>query len=456
VQSEPKPVQESPATPVIPHSEPAGGTGSLEAAVANEPNRLKRIFKILGPGLVTGASDDDPSGIGTYVTAGASLGFATLWIALFSFPLMASVQYICAKVGMVSGKGLAGVIRENYSRKILFPVIFGLVIANIINAGVDIGAIAAAINLLVPISITVMIIPIALIILVLQIWGSYRLIARVFKWLTLALFAYIAAAIFAKPDVGEVIKNTFIPTLSFDSTFLATLVAILGTTISPYLFFWQASQEVEEEISMGRKRLWQRKGATSPELKYAAMDVNVGMLLSNLVMYFIILTTAATLFKAGKTNVQSATDAAQALRPLAGNAAPLLLAVGLIGAGVLAVPVLTGSAAYAVSEAFGWKFGLSEKPGRAKQFYAVIIASTLIGMLINFLGINPITALFWTAVINGFLAPPLMVIVMVIANNKKIMGKRVNNRINNVLGWLATVIMFAAAIALIVIKIKGN
>jgi NRAMP (natural resistance-associated macrophage protein)-like metal ion transporter len=341
VQTEPKPVQESPATPVIPHSEPAGGTGSLEAAVANEPNRLKRIFKILGPGLVTGASDDDPSGIGTYVTAGASLGFATLWIALFSFPLMASVQYICAKVGMVSGKGLAGVIRENYSRKILFPVIFGLVIANIINAGVDIGAIAAAINLLVPISITVMIIPIALIILVLQIWGSYRLIARVFKWLTLALFAYIAAAIFAKPDVGEVIKNTFIPTLSFDSTFLATLVAILGTTISPYLFFWQASQEVEEEISMGRKRLWQRKGATSPELKYAAMDVNVGMLLSNLVMYFIILTTAATLFKAGKTNVQSATDAAQALRPLAGNAAPLLVAVGLIGAGVLAVPVLT-------------------------------------------------------------------------------------------------------------------
>lgn len=453
--SEAQDTQENATAPVIPHSEPAGGTGSLEAAIANEPNRLKRIFKVLGPGLVTGASDDDPSGIGTYVTAGASLGFATLWIALFSFPLMAAVQFISAKVGMVTGKGLAGVIREHYSRKLLYPLILGLVIANIINAGVDIGAIAAAINLLLPIPITAMIIPIAVVILILQVWGSYRLIANVFKWLTLALFAYIASAFLAKPDIGEVLKNTFIPTLRFDSAFLATLVAILGTTISPYLFFWQASQEVEEEISMGRKSLWQRKGATDPELKYAAWDVNIGMLLSNLVMYFIILTTAATLFKSGKTNVQSATDAAEALRPLAGNAAPLLLAVGLIGAGVLAVPILTGSAAYAVSEAFGWKFGLDEKPSRAKQFYAVIIASTLIGMLINFLGINPINALYWTAVINGFLAPPVMVVLMVIASNKAIMGKRINNRLTQVLGWLATLIMFAAAIALVVTSIHS-
>ncbi len=444
------------AKPVIPHSEPAGGTGSLEAAIENEPNRLKRFLKILGPGLVTGASDDDPSGIGTYVSAGASLGFVTLWMALFIFPFMAAVQFICAKIGMVSGKGVAGVIRENYSRKLLFPVIFFLVVANVVNAGVDIGAIAAAINLIVPLPITLLIIPITLVILALQIWGSYKLIANTFKWLTLALFAYIGAAFFAKPDWGEVLRNTFIPTIRFDNTFLATFVAILGTSISPYLFFWQASQEVEEEVSMGRKNLWQRKGATDNELKYAFWDVNIGMLLSNLVMYFIILTTAATLFTNGKTDVQSATDAAQALRPLAGDAARFLLAVGLIGAGVLAVPVLTGSAAYAVSEAFGWKYGLDEKPYRAKQFYAVIVAATVIGMLINFLGINPITALFWTAVLNGFLAPPLLIVIMLIANNKKVMGKRVNGWWLNVLGWFTAVLMTVAAIAFAITFVKGG
>ncbi len=442
--------------PVIPHSEPAGGTGSLEAAIENEPNRIKRFLKILGPGLVTGASDDDPSGIGTYVSAGASLGFTTIWMALFTFPLMSAVQFICAKIGMVSGKGVAGVLRENYSRKLLFPVIFFLVVANVVNAGVDIGAIAAAINLVIPIPITVLIIPITVVILVLQIWGSYKLIANVFKWLTLALFAYIGAAFFAKPDWSEVLRSTFIPTFSFDSTFLATFVAILGTSISPYLFFWQASQEVEEEVSMGRKKLWQRKGASDNELKYAFWDVNIGMLLSNLVMYFIILTTAATLFKSGKTDVQSATDAAEALRPLAGDAARFLLAIGLIGAGVLAVPVLTGSAAYAVSEAFGWKYGLDEKPHRAKQFYAVIVASTVVGMLINFLGINPITALFWTAVLNGFLAPPLLIVIMLIANNPKIMGKRVNGRWLNILGWLTAAVMSLAAIAMVVTSLKGS
>jgi len=323
------------------------------------------------------------------------------------------------------------------------------VIANTINAGADIGAIAAAINLLLPIPIVAMIVPIAAIILALQIWGSYKLISRIFKWLTLALFAYIGAAFFAHPNWGEVLHGTFIPTFSFDSKFLAVLVAILGTTISPYLFFWQASQEVEEEISEGRDSVAQRKGATDKELKYTGWDVNIGMLFSNLVMYFIILATAATLFKAGKTDIQSATDAAQALRPLAGDAAGLLLALGLIGSGLLAVPILTGSAAYAVSEMFGWKFGLDQKPGHAKQFYAVIAAATIIGMLINFIGINPIDALFWTAVINGFLAPPLLVVIMLVANNKKVMGKRVNGKGSSILGWITTAVMFAAAIALV-------
>jgi len=436
--------------PLTPHSEPAGGTDTLEAAMLAERNPVKRLLKVLGPGLVTGASDDDPSGIGTYTTAGAQFGFATLWLAVFSFPLMAGVQYACAKVGMVSGMGLAGVLRRHYPRPLLYLAVLALLVANTINAGADIGAIAAAINLLIPtVPAWLFVVPTSLTILAIQIWGSYRLIANIFKWLTLALFAYIAAAFFARPDWGEVLRASLIPTLHFDATFLAIVVAILGTTISPYLFFWQASQEVEEEISVGRKQLWQRKGATNNELKYAAWDVNIGMLLSNAVMYFIILATAATLFKAGKTDVQTATDAAQALRPIAGDAAGLLLAVGLIGAGFLAVPILTGSAAYAVSEALGWQFGFDQKVAKAKQFYAVIAASTLVGMLINFTGIGQIAALFWTAVINGFLAPPLLVVLMLVANNRTVMGKRVNGWLVNLLCGVATLIMFAAAIALV-------
>ncbi len=437
------------AGPARSHSNARRSKAALETAVKTEPNPFIRFFKILGPGLITGASDDDPSGIGTYAVAGASLGFATLWTALFTFPLMAAVQFICAKIGMVCGMGLAGVLRRHYSRPLLYIAVTGLVIANTINAGADMGAIAAAINLLIPVPVALMIVPVALSMLALQVWGSYRLIANIFKWLTLALFAYIGAAFFAKPNLTEVLRATLIPTFHFDAQFLATIVAILGTTISPYLFFWQANQEVEEEISMGRRTLQQREGATKDELKYAAWDVNTGMLFSNVVMYFIILATAATLFKTGKTNIQSATDAAQALRPLAGNGAYFLLAIGLIGAGFLAVPILTGSSAYAVAESFGGKHGFGKKPHRAKLFYGVIAASTLVGMLINFLGINPIRALFWTAVINGFLAPPLLIVIMLIANNKQVMGEQINGRWMNILGWTTTLLMFAAAVGLV-------
>jgi Mn2+/Fe2+ NRAMP family transporter len=323
------------------------------------------------------------------------------------------------------------------------------VIANTINAGTDIGAIAAAVNLLVPIPATALTVPIALVILGLQVWGSYRLIARTFKWLTLSLFAYIGAAFYARPDLWAVLRGTLIPTLSLDARFMTTLVAILGTTISPYLFFWQASQEVEEEISMGRRTLKARRGATDEELRFAGVDVTTGMFFSNVVMYFIMLATAATLFKAGQTDIQSAAEAAQALRPLAGDAAYGLLALGLIGAGFLGVPVLTGSSAYAMAEALGWKYGLDEKPRRAKLFYAMIIVPTLIGMLINFVGINPIRALLWTAVINGFLAPPMLVVIMLVANNPRIMGERTNGRFSNIVGWATTAVMFAAAIALV-------
>jgi NRAMP (natural resistance-associated macrophage protein)-like metal ion transporter len=404
---------------------------------------------MLGPGLITGASDDDPSGIGTYAQAGAALGFSTLWTALVTFPMMWTVQFICAKIAMVSGVGLARVLQRHYSRALVYPVVTGLVIANTINAGVDIGAIAAAINLLVPIPITATIVPIALVIVSLQIWGSYRLIASTFKWLTLSLFAYILSAFAARPDWGEVLEGTFLPTFGFESTRLTILVAILGTTITPYLFFWQADHEVEEEISMGRRTLQQRKGATKAELEYANIDVAVGMLFSNVVMYFIMLATAATLHKSGKTDIQSATEAAQALRPLAGDAAYVLLALGLIGAGFLCVPILTGSAAYAIAEVLGWKHGFDEKPRRAKLFYGAITASTVVGMAVNFVGLNPITALFWTAVINGFLAPPMLVIVMMVANNRRVLGSEVNGPLANVMGWTTTGAMFAAAIGLV-------
>jgi NRAMP (natural resistance-associated macrophage protein)-like metal ion transporter len=409
------------------------------------------MLKILGPGFITGASDDDPSGIGTYSVAGASFGFATLWMALFTFPLMAGVQFICAKIGLVSGEGLASLLRKHYSRWLLYPAVLGLVIANTINAGADIGAIAASFNLLIPFPAYWFVVPIVALILALQIFGSYRLIANIFKWLTLALFAYIGAALLSKPNWSEVLHATFVPSVQLNAAFLATVVAILGTTISPYLFFWQADEEVEEQISMGRRRLWQRRGATNAEMRYAWWDVNIGMFFSNVVMYFIILATGATLFQSGQTTIQSATDAAQALRPLAGDAATVLFALGLIGSGFLAVPILTGSAAFGVAEAFGWRRGLDEKPWRARPFYAVIVVATLVGMLINFLGINPIAALFWTAVINGFLAPPLLILIMFIANNRTIMGKRTNNWVSNALGWLAAVVMVTAAIALVLL-----
>jgi Mn2+/Fe2+ NRAMP family transporter len=349
---------------------------------------------------------------------------------------------------MVSGRGLGGVLKTYYPKKLVYLGVLALVIANTINVGADIGAIAAGINLLVPLPIWTLIIPISASILAIQVWGSYRLIANIFKWLTLALFAYVGSALFSKPNLSEVLRGTFLPTVTWNGKFLALIVAILGTTISPYMFFWQSNQEVEEQISMGRKTLGERKGATDTELQYAALDVNLGMLFSNLVMYFIILSTAATLFKSGKTEIQSATDAAQALRPLAGRAAEELLAIGLIGAGFLAVPILTGSSAYAVAEAFGWKHGFDKHPERAKEFYFLIAVSTVLGMLMNFSGLNPIKALFWTAVINGFLAPPLLVLIMIISNNKKVMGERVNSKLLNVLGWSTVMVMSAAALSL--------
>ena len=424
------------------------------AELRAEKNSFKRLGKALGPGLITGASDDDPSGIGTYVQAGAQYGFVTLWTTIAMLPMQTAVQYICAKIGLVTGKGLAGVLREHYPRA-LYPAVIALVIANTLNAGADIGAIAAAINLLVPPPALVFVVPVSLGIVGLQVFGSYRMIAKVFKWLALALLAYIGAALFARPDIVKVLAGTLIPTIRLDPAYIGIIVALLGTTISPYLFFWQASQEVEEQISLGRRQLRQRQGASPSELKYAMWDTVAGMVFSEVVAYFIILAGGATLFAAGKTDVASATDAAAALRPLAGDAAALLLAIGLIGAGVLAVPVLTGSAAYGVAEAFGWRSGLDHKLTRAPQFYVVIVAATLVGMAIDFLGINPITALVLSAVLNGIIAVPLVFLVMVVCNDRAAMGQRTNGRLLNVVGWTTTIAMGLAAVGLIVTTIVG-
>ena len=421
-----------------------GAAADRITEIEHERNPLKRAGKVLGPGLITGASDDDPSGIGTYAVAGATLGLTTLWTALLSFPLMAGVQNICARIGLVSGVGLARVIKDRYPRWILYPAVFALFVANTINVGADLGAVADAIGLLVGIKAVWLVIPVAIGILAFQIFGSYKLIAKVFKYLTLALLAYVVDAVVVHPDVLETLRAAVVPTFSLDPKYIATLVAILGTTISPYLFFWQSSEEVEEEIAEGRKTEEARRGASAAELRYATIDVNVGMGISNLVMFFIILATALTLFKQGKMDIKSAADAAEALRPIAGDFSGLLFAGGMIGAGLLAIPILSGSAAYAVSETFGWNSGLEERWDRARPFYGVIILATLVGMAINFTGIDPIDALFYTAILNGIIAPPLLVLVMLVARDRKVMGDQTIGPLLTTLGWMATVGMFIA------------
>ncbi|HEV2251005.1 MAG TPA: divalent metal cation transporter [Candidatus Limnocylindria bacterium] len=430
--------------PAIPHAKTSSAAAGPAAHIGRERNPLRKAGKMLGPGFITGASDDDPSGIGTYAIAGASLGLQTLWTALLTFPLMAAVQNICARLGIVSGQGLAGILRDHYPRVILYGSVLLLFVANTINVGADLGAIADAVHSITGVQAIWLIIPVALGVLAFQIFGSYRLIANTFKWLTLALFAYVIDVFIAHPDLLETLRATVVPTLSPDPVYVTTLVAILGTTISPYLFFWQSSEEVEEEIDLGRTTKAARQGATAAEIRDSTMDVTVGMGFSNLVMYFIILGTAITLFRAGKTDIKSAADAAEALKPLVGDLAGIVFAAGMIGAGLLAVPILSGSAAYAIAEAFGWRYGLDTHWSRARPFYAVIVLATAIGVTMNYLGINPIDALFYTAVLNGVIAPPLLVLVMLAARNRSVMGNQTIGTVLTVLGWLATAGMFVA------------
>ena len=410
---------------------------------------LKRSFAILGPGLITGAADDDPSGISTYSVAGAAYGYTTLWIALLTFPLMAAIQLMCARLGMVTGRGLAAAVRIYYPRWVLWASCSILVIANVINIGADLGGMAEATQLLTGIRSLIWIPVYALFILGLVFWASYKMIARIFKWLTLVLFAYVFASFYAHVDWKQALMVTLVPHLEWSRGFLAVLVAILGTTISPYLFFWQAAEEVEEGRTKGRT-LAEQKGATAGELGSARADTIAGMFFSNLIMYFIILTTAATLHAHGQTDIATARQAAEALRPLAGNGAYFLFTLGLIGTGMLGVPVLVGSCAYAVTEGAVWRGSMSDKPSTASKFYAVMGVAMTLGLVLNYLGFNAVKMLFWSAVINGILAPPLILLVILLTSSHKVMGKRVNPALLRYLGWATFVVMSAAAVGMVI------
>jgi NRAMP (natural resistance-associated macrophage protein)-like metal ion transporter len=412
-------------------------------------NLLRRSLAVLGPGLITGAADDDPSGISTYSVAGAAYGYGTLWIALLTFPLMAAVQLMCARLGMVTGRGLAAAVRVYYPRWVLWGACSILVIANIINICADLGGMAEATQLITGIRPLIWIPVYALFILGLLFWTSYKLIAKIFKWLTLVLFAYVFASFYAHVDWRHALAVTFVPHLEWSRGFLAVLVAILGTTISPYLFFWQAAEEVEEERAKGRS-ISQSKGATAGELRTARADTIAGMFFSNLIMYFIILTTAATLHAHGQASITTARQAAEALRPLAGNGAYLLFTVGLIGTGMLGVPVLVGSCAFAVAEGAAWRGSMADKPRSARKFYAVMAVVMASGVALNLAGVNAVTMLFWSAVINGLLAPPLILLVILLTSSEKVMGKQVNSPPLKYLGWATFGVMTAAAVGMLV------
>ncbi len=413
--------------------------------------KIKKLFSIFGPGFITGASDDDPSGIATYSQTGAQFGFSQLWTAPFSFPFMAAVQEMCGRIGLVTGKGIAVIAKENYTKTVLYFAVMLLLVANTINIGADLGAMAGAAGLLIGIPFVILLLIFTVVTLVLEIFVPYTTYARFLKYLTLSLFAYIATTIVIKLDWSKVFVSTIIPNISLSRNYVLNIVAILGTTISPYLFFWQADEEVEEEIEEGKiKAMGKGKpDVTRRDIKKMRADTLMGMFFSNLVMFFIIVATASALFTHGITTIQTADQAARALQPFAGKFAFLLFALGIIGTGLLAVPVLAGSAAYAIAESFNWRAGLGLKFKRAHGFYGVITIATIIGLLVNFTAIKPFQMLYYTAILNGVVAPPLMILILFIANNKKIMGDNTNSKVSNIMGIIITVIMSLAVAALV-------
>ena len=412
----------------------------------------EEYWHTLGPGLTTGASDDDPSGIATYSQAGAKYGFGLAWMALFTFPLMAVVQEMCARIGLVTGRGLAGNIRQHYSKSILYTCTMLLFFANTFNIGADLGAMAKGAQLLLPgVNFYIFIIFFALLSLVLQVFTTYAKYARYLKYLALVLFAYVLSALSVNLQWGDLLRTTFIPHITFSQDQLLLICAILGTTISPYLFFWQTSQEVEEGIMRGEKTISLRQGAvTSQEIKNMRTDVWSGMFISNIVMFFIIAACAVTLFQKGITNITTASDAALALRPFAGNFAYWLFATGIVGTGLLAIPVLAGSASYAISESFGWKEGLYRKLSQAKAFYGVIFLAMLLGLLMNVIGLDPIHALIYSAIANGIIAPFILVLIVRISSNKKIMLGYESSLLAQTVGWVTVALMSVSGIAALI------
>jgi len=402
-------------------------------------------MKILGPGLVTGSSDDDPSGIATYSQAGAAFGLSTLWTALITFPLMASIQQMCARIGLATSHGLAGTIKTYYSKPILYLMLLFSFPAIIMNISADIAGMGAVGNLLFPsIHASYFCFFFTILLLVLIIYLPYQKIAAVLKYLCIVLLVYLIVPFLYKQDWIAVLKATFIPTITFDKNFIGILVAILGTTISPYLFFWQTTMEVEDMKSKKNHLIVNKK-----IIRERKIDVDFGMLFSNIVMFFIILTTGTVLFNGGIHQIDTVEQAAQALRPLAGDSAYLLFAIGVIGTGLLAIPVLSGSLSYIITETFGWKEGLDKKFSKAKGFYIVIAISLILGLAMNYIGISPVKALIYSAILYGLTSPILIAIILHISNNKKIMGKNTNTKMSNIFGFAALALMTAAGVTLV-------
>jgi NRAMP (natural resistance-associated macrophage protein)-like metal ion transporter len=416
----------------------------------DKPGILRRFLSALGPGVITGAADDDPSGIATYSIAGAQHGLGLLWTALITWPLMAFVQMMCARIGMVSGRGLAGTMHHKYPRPLILTAAIALFAANSINIGADLSGMADAAEMLTHINSHILVLVFGVGISLATIWFRYHSIATILKWLALVLFAYVITGFIVHPDWRKVAHAAFIPSWPKSHDEWGMLVAILGTTISPYLFFWQTSQEVEEEKAKGRRMLYRRFGAAPVEIITRKIDIDVGTFFSNLVMFFIILTTAITLHQNGITHIETSKDAAQALYPLAGRFAGTLFTLGIVGVGLLAIPTLTGSAAYALAETFAWREGLDQKFRGARPFYLVIIVSTLVGMAMDFLSVNPVRALYWTAVINGLLAPFLLLGIIFVAVDRKLMKDQPSSIPSIVVVSLATLLMFGAAIGMFV------
>lgn len=425
-------------------------TSAAGQPAAKRPNLLQRFFRTLGPGVITGAADDDPSGIATYSIAGAQLGTTLLWTALLTWPLMSMVQMMCARVGMVTGRGLAGALRRKFDRRLVLVAALGLLGANTINIGADLAGMADAAEMLTGINSHIFVVAFGIAIACATIWLRYHQIANTLKWLCLVLFSYVITAFVVHPDWSAAIHDTFTPAWPKGHLGWQTLVAILGTTISPYLFFWQASQEVEEEKAKGRRMCRDRQGASKREILGRKMDVGVGAFFAVLIMYFIMLTTASTLHRTGVTEIETSRQAAEVLGPLAGRFAAVIYTVGILGVGFLAIPTLSGSAAYALAETLSWKEGLDEKLQAARAFYGVIIASTVAGIALDFANINPVRALFWTAVINGLLAPFLLVGLLIVASDRVLMMGQPSSRLSRILVGGTALIMFGAAIGMFV------